>query len=200
MSSKEPEVRRLAIKIARMIEERHGVPPGIGEIYAVLEFFIKYNPGADPEAIDWSIWDPHLPLELALKRLEEAYPGYIWRPPSPPMDKAIRGAPRPQPPPARAERRQPIRLEPGRPGIPPLGIGAGGCACGYGYHRRYALEPVPDSPTRRERPGRRASIMGIPLLPRGARGWRAGLIMLYRIFLLMVAIPVFLLFMAFSRD
>jgi type IV secretory pathway VirB3-like protein len=53
---------------------------------------------------------------------------------------------------------------------------------------------------RRERPERRASIMGIPLLPRGARGWRAGLIMLYRIFLLMVAIPVFLLFMAFSRD
>lgn len=190
-----------------MVEEKHGVPPEISEIYAVLEFFIKHNPGADPEAIDWSIWDPRLPLELALKRLEEAYPGYIWRPPSPPMDEAIRGAPRPQPPPARAERPQPIRpeprpirLEPRKPGIPPLGIGAGGCACGYGYHRRYVLEPVPDSPMRRERPGRRASIMGIPLPPRGARGWRAGLIMLYRIFLLMVAIPVFLLFMAFSRD
>jgi len=187
-----------------MIEERHGVPPGIGEIYAVLEFFIKYNPGADPEAIDWSIWDPRLPLEAVLERLEEAYPGYIWRPPSPPMDKAIRGAPRPPPPPARAERLQPIRpgprpirLEPGRPGIPPPGIGAGGCACGYGHHRRYALEPVPDSPMRRERPERRASIMGIPLPP---RGWRAGLIMLYRIFLLMVAIPILLLFMAFSRD
>ena len=190
-----------------MIEEKYGVPPEISEIYAALELFIKYNPGADPEAIDWSIWDPRLPLELALKRLEETYPGYIWRPPSPPMDMAMRGAPRPQPPPARAERRQPIRpgprpirLEPRKPGIPPLGVGAGGCACGYGHHGRYILEPVPDSPMRRERPGRRASIMGIPLLPRGARGWRAGLIMFYRIFLLMVAIPVFLLFMAFSRD
>jgi hypothetical protein len=189
--SKEPEVRRLALKIARMIEGRYGVPPEICEIYAALELFTRYNPGADPEAIDWSIWDPRLPLEAVLERLEKAYPGYAWRPPSPPMDKAVRRGPAMRPEP------RPTRSGPGRPGIPPLGMtGAGGCACGYGYHRRYAGEPMLDSPVKREKAGRSVTIPGIPLLP---RGWRNDLIMLSRILLLMIAIPVFLLFTAFSR-
>jgi len=73
------ELRRIVLKIARAVEERYGIPPEFPELYAILEVFMKNNPGVDPEALDWaSYWNPHLLLEQILEKLEKKYPRYIW--------------------------------------------------------------------------------------------------------------------------
>ena len=72
-------MRRLVLKIGKAIEERYGIPPEFPELYAILEVFMKNNPGVDPETLDWaSYWNPHLLLEQILEKLKKKYPRYIW--------------------------------------------------------------------------------------------------------------------------
>ena len=200
-SPEEPEIRRLALRIARIVEERYGIPPKISEIYAALELFARYNPGADPEAIDWSIWDPRLPLEIMLERLEEAYPEYSWRPPSPPIKDDAGGEDMTPPPtaPMGIASPRPRKRALSGPGAPRLGItGAGGCALGYGYYRHYMSGAGRDKPGHEGRHHHPRD--PVPVREGRAGGWRGGLLALYKVFLLMIALLICLLLMALSRD
>ena len=66
-------------RICEQIEEYHGEPPNYIEVQGLIQRFIKNNPDADPEAIDWvSHYDPRLEYSEILQRLREAYPQYKW--------------------------------------------------------------------------------------------------------------------------
>ena len=66
-------------RICEQIEEHHGSPPNYVEVQALIQRFVKNNPEADPESIDWvSYYDPRLEYSEILQRLREAYPQYRW--------------------------------------------------------------------------------------------------------------------------
>ena len=66
-------------RICDQIEEYRGKPPNYIEVQGIIQRFIKNNPDADPEAIDWvSHYDPRLEYSEILQRLKEAYPQYRW--------------------------------------------------------------------------------------------------------------------------
>jgi len=66
-------------RICDQIEEHYGSPPNYIEVQALIQRFIRNNPDADPEAIDWvSCYDPRLEYSEMLRRLKERYPMYRW--------------------------------------------------------------------------------------------------------------------------
>ena len=66
-------------RICDQIEEYRGKPPNYIEVQGLIQRFVKNNPDADPESIDWvSHYDPRLEYSEILQRFKEAYPGYKW--------------------------------------------------------------------------------------------------------------------------
>ena len=66
-------------RICDQIEEYRGKPPNYIEVQGLIQRFVKNNPDADPESIDWvSHYDPRLEYSEILQRLREAYPQYKW--------------------------------------------------------------------------------------------------------------------------
>ena len=66
-------------RICEQIEEYRGKPPNYIEVQGLIQRFVKNNPDADPESIDWvSHYDPKLEYSEILQRLREAYPQYKW--------------------------------------------------------------------------------------------------------------------------
>ena len=75
----EDYVKGLAARVAEDIEEYYGVPPNFIELQALIQRFVRNNPDADPEAIDWvSYYDPRLEYSEILQRFKERYPMYRW--------------------------------------------------------------------------------------------------------------------------
>lgn len=187
-------LRRFALKVARDVEKKYGVPPDIQDVYSVLDTFIKYNPDADPESIDWTCWDPRLPLSEVYRRLEEKYPGYVWRPPEEKRREEE----------ARAEDSEEdiididlkplemgeakswldiFELELARERGEKIGLGGYGCTGCYRYDSDSSRTPV-YKPVRSRR--------------REERRWKKLLITLYRLFIIICALPAIILF--YSRD
>jgi hypothetical protein len=49
----EPYVKKIAVRVAEDIEEAYGAPPNFIEPQALIQRFVRNNPDADPESIDW---------------------------------------------------------------------------------------------------------------------------------------------------
>jgi len=79
MARDESYVKSLASRIAEDIEERHGKPPNFIQLQALIQRFMRDNPDADPEDIDWvSTWDPKLEYTEIVKAFKDRYPMYKW--------------------------------------------------------------------------------------------------------------------------
>jgi DNA primase large subunit len=76
----ESYIKSLASRIAEEIEERYGKPPNFIELQALIQRFVRNNPDADPEDIDWvSTWDPKLEYTEIVKAFKDRYPMYKWQ-------------------------------------------------------------------------------------------------------------------------
>jgi hypothetical protein len=186
--------RRAVLKVAREVEKKYGVPPDIQDVYSVLDSFMKYNPGVDPESIDWTCWDPRLPLSEVYRRLEEKYPGYVWRPPE---EKRREEETRTE---DSEEDIIDIDLEPLEMGEAKswldvfelelarergerIGLGGYGCTRCYRYDSDSSRAPA-YKPVRSRR--------------REEKRWKKLLVTLYRLFIIICALPAIILF--YSRD
>ena len=79
MARDESYVKKLASRVAEDIEERYGKPANFVELQALIQRFIRNNPDADPENIDWvSTWDPRLEYTEIVKAFKNRYPMYKW--------------------------------------------------------------------------------------------------------------------------
>jgi hypothetical protein len=79
MARDESYVKSLAGRIAEDIEERYGKPPNFIQLQALIQRFVRNNPDADPEDIDWvSTWDPKLEYTEIVKAFKDRYPMYKW--------------------------------------------------------------------------------------------------------------------------
>jgi DNA primase large subunit len=79
MARDESYVKSLISRIAEDIEERYGKPPNYVELQALIQRFVRNNPDADPEDIDWvSTWDPKLEYTEIVKAFKKRYPMYKW--------------------------------------------------------------------------------------------------------------------------
>jgi DNA primase large subunit len=79
MARDESYVKSLASRIAEDIEERYGKPPNFIQLQALIQRFVRNNPDADPEDIDWvSTWDPKLEYTEMVKAFKDRYPMYKW--------------------------------------------------------------------------------------------------------------------------
>lgn len=66
-------------RICEQIEGHHGSPPNYVEVRGLIQRFVKNNPEADPEDVDWvSHYDPRLEYSEILGRFRRAYPMYRW--------------------------------------------------------------------------------------------------------------------------
>jgi len=188
-------LRRFALKVAREVEKKYGVPPDIQDVYSVLDSFIKYNPDADPESIDWTCWDPRLPLSEVYRRLEEKYPSYVWRSPEE-KRREVEETRREDSeediididlePPSLGEARSWLdvfELELARQRGERIGLGGYGCTGCYRYDSDSSRAPV-YKPVRSRR--------------REEKRWKKLLITLYRLFIIICALPAIILF--YSRD
>jgi len=73
-------VRRLASRVAEDIEERYGKPPNFLQLQALIQRFVRNNPGVDPEYVDWvSVWDPKLEYSEIVRAFKNRYPMYKWQ-------------------------------------------------------------------------------------------------------------------------
>jgi hypothetical protein len=187
-------LRRFALKVARDVEKKYGIPPDIQDVYSVLDSFIKYNPDADPESIDWTCWDPRLPLSEVYRRLEEKYPGYVWRPPE---EKRREEETRTESseediididlkPLEMGEAKSWLdvfELELARERGERIGLGGYSCTGCYRYDSDSSRAPA-YKPVRSRR--------------REEKRWKKLLVTLYRLFIIICALPAIILF--YSRD
>jgi DNA primase large subunit len=75
----ESYIRKLTSRIAEDIEERYGKPPNFIQLQSLIQRFVRNNPDADPEDIDWvSTWDPKLEYTEMVKAFKDRYPMYKW--------------------------------------------------------------------------------------------------------------------------
>lgn len=66
-------------RICGRIERYSGKAPNYVEVKALIERFVRNNPDADVEAVDWvAYFDPRLEYTEILERFRQAYPQYRW--------------------------------------------------------------------------------------------------------------------------
>ena len=73
-------LKRIVLRIAESIEEKHKKPPDMMTLFKIVEAFMGDNPHAYWEAVDWvSCWKPGINIFEYSKRLKKRYPRYTWR-------------------------------------------------------------------------------------------------------------------------
>ena len=75
----EDVAKKVAVRICEAIEKAYRSPPNFIEVQALVKRFMKYNPDADPEDIDWvSVWEDGLEFSEYVEKLKKRYPMYKW--------------------------------------------------------------------------------------------------------------------------